>query len=135
MRSQSYLLTRVVLLFSILLLAATFANAEVYMWIGPDNIFQLTNIKPDWWTEDMDQMAPSDIRPPDVEKVTYPGKYVGDKENRKFHLPSCEQIYTSDGKMAIPDNKIIWFQSTDEAISLGYIACDHCKPLQSNEED
>ncbi len=100
--------------------------ADVYIWHDIDNIQHISNVKPDWWTDEMDQMDPDEIVAPTEEAL--PGAFVGDRENKKFHLPSCEQIHTPEGLMAIPDSKIIWFRALDDALSQGYFACDHCKP-------
>jgi hypothetical protein len=107
------------------------ASADVYVWHDKNGIEVITNIKPEWWTAEMDQLDPKLITEPDETAPETPGKYVGDKENRKFHRLTCDQIYNSDGKLAIPDSKVIWFQATDEALSQNFIACDHCKPTEA----
>ena len=103
------------------------AIAGVYKWQDNAGTTHVTNIKPDWWTDEMDDLKFSEIHPPD-EPTPFPGKFVGDKENYKFHLPSCEQIYTPEGKMAIPESKIIWFKSAQEALDKNFVPCSHCKP-------
>ena len=115
------------------LVFCSLAMGDIYRWRGDDGTLHMTNVKPSWWTDEMDQMDPDSIIPPEG-PTPFPGKFVGDKENRKFHRPECEQIYDPDGNMAIPDEKIIWFQSFDEAISAGYEICDHCKPAEADAE-
>ncbi len=63
-----------------------------------------------------------------------PGKFVGDRENRKFHWPKCEQIYDPEGKLAIPLEKQIWFRDYQEAIDQGFFVCDHCKPSEDGSD-
>ncbi len=107
--------------------------AEVYIWQDENHITNISNIKPDWWTDEMSQQEQGTVVF-QGESTPLPGKFVGDKENRKFHRISCEQIYNPQGKMAIPPEKIVWFQSTDEALSQTFIACDHCKPTSSTSD-
>lgn len=103
------------------------ASAEVYIYYNQLGMKIITNIKPDWWTDEMSTMDPESVQIPAGEAL-FPGKFVGDKENRKFHRPTCEQIYNQEHKLAIPESKIIWFESYDEAVGKGFFACDHCKP-------
>ncbi len=128
MQFQHFSIKTFSLLLALFFIAASVVAASVYMWYDKDKTVHLTNVKPDWWTDDMDMKSPEEIHPPEG-PTPFPGIFVGDKENRKFHRPSCDQIYTPEKKMAIPDSKIIWFQSYEEAISKGYHPCKHCKPL------
>ncbi len=107
--------------------------AEVFIWQDENHITNISNIKPDWWTDEMSQQEQGTVVF-QGESTPLPGKFVGDKENRKFHRISCEQIYNPQGKMAIPPEKIIWFQSNEEALSQNFIACDHCKPTSGVSE-
>ncbi len=109
-------------------------GAEVFRWQDSQQIMHITNVRPEWWTDEMSQMDYQDIIPP-LEPTPAPGRLVGDRENRKFHRPACEQIYNPQGRLAIPDEKIIWFDTADEAMDKGYLACDHCKPVKSSTED
>ncbi|MBN1356623.1 hypothetical protein JXA40_10220 [bacterium] len=109
------------------------AAASIYKWRDDNRIMHITNVKPEWWTEDMDQMDFEDIHPPSGFGA-YPLRFIGDKENKKVHDPSCDQIYTPDNKMAIPDQKVIWFESLGEAVKMGYRQCDHCRPGQRRNE-
>ena len=74
----------------------------------------------------MDLLEPGTVVAPAT--ASNPGKFIGDRENKKFHWPKCEQIYTPEGKLAIPPQKQIWFQEYQSAIDEGYHVCDHCKP-------
>lgn len=109
----------------------SFVKADIFVFYDISGVKTITNMRPDWWTDEMDTMDPMSIKPPDGSEV-YPGKFVGDKENRKFHRPTCEQIYTPDKRMAIPESKIIWFNTVDEALSQGFFSCDHCKPAEND---
>lgn len=62
------------------------------------------------------------------------GKFIGDRENKKFHWPQCEQIYNPEGQLAIPEHKRIWFDTYEQAIRQGYHVCDHCKPSADGPE-
>jgi hypothetical protein len=134
MSQKNINLSFIVLFFiSCLFFSLTGSSADIYIWRDLNDIKQISNVKPDWWTDEMNQMLPGEVvEPVDKPDVSqdkkFPGKFVGDKENKKFHVPTCEQIYTSDKKMAIPDNKIIWFDTFEDATSKGYVACGHCKP-------
>ncbi|MBN1879276.1 hypothetical protein JW823_04120 [bacterium] len=107
-------------------------TADVYLWSDADHIRHVSNIKPEWWTDDMDLMEPGSVKAPDV--LPNPGKFVGDRENKKFHWPTCEQIFNPEGKLAIPLEKQIWFQDFQDAIDQGYYVCDHCKPSADGPE-
>ncbi|MBO8159597.1 thermonuclease family protein [Thermosyntropha sp.] len=54
---------------------------------------------------------------PDKEQV-----YIGNKNSKKFHLPSCEGV----AKMK-EENKV-QFESRDEAVDAGYAPCSLCNP-------
>jgi Metal binding domain of Ada len=108
-------------------------SASVFKWLDHEETMFITNVKPEWWTDEMDQMDFRDIHPP-LGSKPYPLLFVADKENRKFHIPTCEQIFTQDHVMAIPDEKIIWFETAAEAEKQGYRACSHCKPAQNPDD-
>jgi len=109
------------------------AHGEIYIWLDKASIRHLSNVKPDWWTEEMDEMEPGSVIAPDAEK-TNPGIFIGDRENKKFHWPKCDQIFNQAGKLAIPAHKQIWFKSFEDAIEQGYHICDHCKPSSDGDE-
>ncbi len=48
------------------------------------------------------------------------GKYIGNKNSKKFHLPTCRSL-------PAPDNRV-YFDSREEAVSQGYTPCGLCKP-------
>lgn len=108
------------------------ADADVYIWNAANGIRYVSNIRPDWWTDEMDLETPGSVTAPDADK--FPGKFVGDRENLKFHWPRCIQIYNSDGKLAIPPEKRIWFNDYQDAKNKGYYECDHCKPSEDGPE-
>lgn len=107
-------------------------KADVYIWKSVNGVRNVSNIKPDWWTEEMDLIAPGEVTAPSEENL--PGKFVGDRENLKFHWPKCIQIYNPQGKLAIPVEKRIWFKSYQDAINNGYYVCDHCQPSEDGLE-
>ncbi|MBN1296959.1 hypothetical protein JXA80_09275 [bacterium] len=102
-------------------------RADVYVWLDQTSIKHISNVKPKWWTDDMDQLDPGTVVAPVDERITL-GVFIGDTENKKFHWPLCEQIYNQQGLLAIPEHKRVWFKTFEEAIAQGYYACDHCKP-------
>lgn len=63
-------------------------------------------------------MKPAGSPPP--LPVTSQGKYVGDKDSHKFHLPDC--INAKEIEWA----KEIWFKSEIEAEEAGFMACGLC---------
>jgi hypothetical protein len=108
------------------------ALADVYIWLDSDGIKQFSNIRPEWWTEEMDIMAPGTVVDPGLDR-----KFIGDTGNRKFHWPLCNQIYVNNnpkGQMAIPELQRIWFRSFQEAIDQGYHVCDFCVPSEDGPE-
>lgn len=107
--------------------------AEIYVWQDETHVTNISNLKPEWWTDEMSQQTQGSIVF-EGDATPLPGKLVGDKENRKFHRITCDQIYNPEGKLAIPQEKIIWFQSPDEALSQNFIACDHCKPTSGSAD-
>ncbi|MCD4655371.1 hypothetical protein K8T06_15730 [bacterium] len=108
-------------------------RCEVYIWLDQDTIQHISNVKPEWWTDDMDKMDPGTVVAPDPKNST-PGCFIGDTENKKFHWPKCEQILNEEGFLAIPEHKRIWFRTFDDAIKQGYHICDHCKPSADGPE-
>ena len=112
---------------AILIVGCPVLKAEVYIWQGQDGIRHISNVRPDWWTDDMDQMEPGTVTAP-AESEDGKGKFIGDRENKKFHWPKCEQIYNQKGLLAIPEHKQIWFKEYQDAVDQGYHVCDHCKP-------
>jgi competence protein ComEC len=57
-----------------------------------------------------------------AEKTTAAGEYIGNKESKKFHTPSCRhtQKLTAENKQV--------FKSVKEAQEAGFEACKLCKP-------
>jgi len=108
-------------------------QAEVYIWMEENGIRHISNVKPDWWTDEMDTLDPGTVVAPDEENGLL-GKYVGDRENKKFHWPKCIQIKNSEGFLAIPEAKRVWFKTYQDAVDQGYYVCDHCKPSADGPE-
>lgn len=48
------------------------------------------------------------------------GKYIGNKNSKKFHLPSCSSLPAEKNR--------VYFNSREEAINAGYSPCGICKP-------
>ena len=52
------------------------------------------------------------------------GKFVASKNSTKYHLPKCS------GAKRIAEHNKIWFESREEAESLGYTPAANCPELQ-----
>ncbi|NLV22472.1 MAG: MBL fold metallo-hydrolase [Syntrophomonadaceae bacterium] len=63
--------------------------------------------------------APS-IAPDQQAPSTSPEKYIGNKNSKKFHLPSCQSLPAEYNR--------VYLNSREEAISKGYEPCGNCKP-------
>ncbi|MBO2517603.1 MAG: hypothetical protein CW338_10115, partial [Clostridiales bacterium] len=48
--------------------------------------------------------------------------YVGNKNSKKFHYPSCDSVREMKEANRVP------FFSRDEAVSFGYTPCSRCQP-------
>ena len=102
-------------------------NAEVYIWMDGDAIRHISNVKPNWWTDEMDKLDPGTVIAPDEENGLL-GKFIGDRENKKFHWPKCIQILSSEGFLAIPETKRIWFQKYQDVLLIIEGLCFSCQP-------
>lgn len=58
-------------------------------------------------------------------QVRKEGKFVASKNSNKYHLPTCI------GARRIAEHNKIWFNSKEEAESLGYQPASNCPALQS----
>jgi beta-lactamase superfamily II metal-dependent hydrolase len=47
-------------------------------------------------------------------------RYIGNKNSKKFHLPSCSTLPAEHNR--------VYFKTREEAISAGYIPCKRCNP-------
>ena len=65
-----------------------------------------------WWSE-----------PKQTDTESSEKKYVGSKESNKYHYPECRWA-----KKILPENAI-WFSSSEDARSKGYVPCGVCHPL------
>ena len=57
-----------------------------------------------------------------VVNVSAQGEFVGSKNSNKYHYPSCDW-----SEQIAEDNKV-WFTSTEDALSHGYVPCQSCNP-------
>ncbi|MBF7084380.1 MBL fold metallo-hydrolase [Desulfallas sp. Bu1-1] len=48
------------------------------------------------------------------------GGYIGNKNSKKFHLPSCSTLPAEYNR--------VYFKTRDEAVSAGYVPCKRCNP-------
>lgn len=48
------------------------------------------------------------------------GQYIGNKNTRKFHRPSCHTLPKESNR--------VYFKSRDKAVSSGYVPCKNCNP-------
>jgi len=53
-------------------------------------------------------------------QVKSPGAYIGNRNSKKFHLPSCRVL-------PAPHNQVP-FKSRGEAVRAGYVPCGNCNP-------
>lgn len=53
---------------------------------------------------------------------TLAANYVGNTRSMKFHYSDCSTIKHHDAAHFVP------FNTRDEAITAGYVACKRCKP-------
>lgn len=51
---------------------------------------------------------------------TQSSQYIGNKNTKKFHKPSCNSLPATKNQ--------VYFSSRDKAVSSGYVACKRCKP-------
>lgn len=63
---------------------------------------------------------------PKNEKVSSPaqssGSYIGNKNTKKFHYPSCASVRKMNNSNKVP------LSSRSEAVSKGYVPCKNCNP-------
>lgn len=48
------------------------------------------------------------------------GEYIGNKNSKKFHLPSCKNLPAEKNR--------VFFGSRQEAVDAGFDPCGNCKP-------
>jgi len=51
---------------------------------------------------------------------TGPSSYVGNKNSKVFHRPSCSYLPS-------PENRV-YFSTRQDAVNAGYTPCSYCKP-------
>ncbi len=66
------------------------------------------------------ERAPTTPKPVPAPTTPSSGKYIGNKNSKKLHLPSCRSL-------PAPKNRV-FFNSREEAINSGYVPCKICKP-------
>ncbi len=154
-------------LITLVVVCLTFAfipmsSAQVYKWVAADGTVMLTNIKPDWWTDEMNDVfdyreiqPPSDWEPTEgeteeeaaggIEEVTggvisperhesNEFRFVGDKTTRKVHRDDCPDLREENGKgrLKIPFSDVEVFDDLQKALETGYKPCETCNPDEKN---
>lgn len=104
--------------------ALTKAKAEIYRTDLHGTIVVVSNGQEITVATDK-KASPEKERAPGITPalITEPSKeqeYVGNKNSKKFHLPSCKSLPT-------PQNRV-YFKLREEAIKAGYEPCKVCKP-------
>ena len=68
------------------------------------------------------ERAPTTTAPTPIPAPTAPstGNYIGNKNTKKFHLPSCRSLPALQNR--------VFFNTRDEAVKAGYDPCKICKP-------
>ncbi|NLC69286.1 MAG: MBL fold metallo-hydrolase [Clostridiaceae bacterium] len=61
-----------------------------------------------------------DIEKEDIEKEELTGVYIGNKNTKKFHKPSCNSLPAEKNR--------VYFNTKEEAVSAGYQPCKICEP-------
>jgi len=64
--------------------------------------------------------------PPQSAEVESPVKYVGSATSNKYHYPDCKWV------KEIAPERLVTFESAEEAKEKGYIPCPACKPPNSD---
>jgi len=57
---------------------------------------------------------------PPVSSAGSAGGYIGNRNSKKFHLPSCSTLPAEQNR--------VYFKTREEAISAGYVPCKRCNP-------
>lgn len=71
--------------------------------------------------EQREQPVPStEIRVPDSASASEVALYIGNKNSKKFHLPSCTGLPKEKNQ--------VFFESREEALEEGYTPCSICSP-------
>lgn len=68
---------------------------------------------------DIDTLSPGDTQA-DENPQESTGGYIGNKNTKKFHLPSCRTLPAEQNR--------VYFATREEAVSSGYDPCKNCKP-------
>ena len=121
-------------LFSVWIFSGS-VHADMYRWMDDNGVMRMTNIKPDWWTDEMKYQLPEQIHSPAEDSSKESKKFYGDRESRVFHKPDCDLIRNPDNQLTIPKDSIMTFRSAEEAVSLGYRPCDKCNPTSKAEDN
>lgn len=64
--------------------------------------------------------SPSKTSSSAVESGSGGTQYIGNKNTKKFHVPSCHTLPAEKNR--------VYFSSRDKATSSGYVACKKCRP-------
>ena len=66
------------------------------------------------------QTNPTVVVTPDVDEPDDAGEYIGNKNSKKFHLPTCKNLPAEKNR--------IYFDSRQAAVDAGQSPCGNCKP-------
>ena len=66
------------------------------------------------------QTNPTVVVTPDVEEPDDAGEYIGNKNSKKFHLPTCKNLPAEKNR--------IYFDSRQAAVDAGQSPCGNCNP-------
>ena len=66
------------------------------------------------------QTNPTVVATPDTTESDDAGAYIGNKNSKKFHLPTCKNLPAEKNR--------IYFDSRQAAIDAGQTPCGNCKP-------
>lgn len=66
------------------------------------------------------QTNPTVVTTPDSVEIVDAGEYIGNKNSKKFHLPTCKNLPAEKNR--------IYFDSRQAAIDAGQTPCGNCKP-------
>lgn len=118
-----------VMIFS--LLSVVPVHAELYRWVDVEGTLHISNLKPEWWTEDMDRItdyhaiiAPEEdgtdykeLEPGEDSSILEPSdqledaraeapedspSFIGVTTTRIYHTPTCPKLFISEGDKKVP---------------------------------
>ena len=66
------------------------------------------------------QTNPTVVVTPEADEPDDVGQYIGNKNSKKFHLPTCKNLPAEKNR--------IYFDSRQAAVDAGQSPCGNCKP-------